>query len=334
MGFILSSIILVILIGVIMAIFSPSKFRRIERTCKGWIYDLEMFIEDKDDFHHYWKASALISSQLKQQYDFKRMRKYNDTLTLIEKNQQAREKTFRAFGEIWDDYIKDDIRRVEALTKKVEKAIAAQKNETRAHVNEFNAAIQVFADRHETGLDSAVDISSIEIKSDGDTVGPKLYPVAAYGCPNPSEVMDFAVGLVDPTKETKKHNLLTALQIEAREREIEVLNNALNEQEEQITLEQALIDQRARKKPSATLECEVTYVEPALGFVEINAGARGDKNRVVKGSQLTVMRGDKKVCDLIVTQVTDSRAIAYIQAGTLGIGDKVQVGDRVIAKKD
>ena len=253
-----TTLILVIIAGMILALFMPSTFRKWERTCKGWIYDLEMFIEDKDDFHHYWKASALISSQLKQQYDFKRMRKYNDTLTLIDKNQQAREKTFRAFGEIWDDYIKDDIRRVEALTKKVEKAIAAQKNETRAHVNEFNAAIQVFADSEQTGLDSVGDVSAIEIKADGDTVGPKLYPVAAYVCPNPSEVMDFAVGLVDPTKETKKHNLLTALQIEAREREIEVLNNALNEQEEQITLEQALIDQRASKKPSATLECEVT----------------------------------------------------------------------------
>ena len=293
-----------------------------------------MFIEDKDDFHHYWKASALISSQLKQQYDFKRMRKYNDTLTLIEKNQQAREKTFRAFGEIWDDYIKDDIRRVEALTKKVEKAIAAQKNETRAHVNEFNAAIQVFADSEQTGLDSAVDISSIEIKADGDTVGTKLYPVAAYGCPDPSEVMDFAVGLVDPTKETKKHNLLAALRIEAKKREIEVLNNVLNDHEEHITLEQALIDQRASKKPSATLECEVTYVDPALMFVEINAGARGDKNRVVKGSQLTVMRGDMKVCDLIVTQVTDTKAIAYPQRDTLGVGQIIKVGDRVIAKKD
>ena len=46
------------------------------------------------------------------------------------------------------------------------------------------------------------------------------------------------------------------------------------------------------------------------------------------------MRGDKKVCDLIVTQVTDTKAIAYPQRDTLGAGQIIKVGDRVIAKKD
>ena len=335
MGFILSSIILVILIGVIMAIFSPSKFRRIERTCKGWMYELKLLITGQYEYPEAWKQTALLSSQLKQKHDNEQMQKKCDSVIVyLEAHKQAREETFQAFNKIWDDYIKDDIRRVEALTKKVEKAIAAQENETRARVDHFNAAIQKYADSEQTGLDSVGDVSAIEIKADGDTVGTKLYPVAAYGCPDPSEVMDFAVGLVDPTKETKKHNLLAALRIEAKKREIEVLNNVLNDHEEHITLEQALTGQRARKKPSATLECEVTYVDPALGFVEINAGARGDKNRVVKGSQLTVMRGDMKVCDLIVTQVTDTKAIAYTQRDTLGVGQIIKIGDRVIAKKD
>ena len=100
-----------------------------------------------------------------------------------------------------------------------------------------------------------------------------------------------------------------------------------------ITLEAAPQKQYARKKASAELDCNITFVDRNYGFVHINAGAKGDKNRVLKGSELTVLRGGKKVCDLIVTQVTDTEAIAYVQDGTLGVNERVKVGDRVVAKR-
>ena len=106
-----------------------------------------------------------------------------------------------------------------------------------------------------------------------------------------------------------------------------------NDDVEHITLETAIKEQRARKKASAELDCNITFVDRNYGFVRINAGAKGDKNRVLKGSELTVLRGGKKVCDLIVTQVTDTEAIAYVQDGTLGVNERVKVGDRVVAKR-
>ena len=99
-----------------------------------------------------------------------------------------------------------------------------------------------------------------------------------------------------------------------------------------ITLEAAPQKQHARKKASAELNCNIVFVDRNYGFVRIDAGAKGDTKRVQKGSELTVLRADKKVCDLIVTQLTDTEAIAYVQDGTLGVGDIVKVGDKVVAK--
>lgn len=282
---------------------------------------------DSGDLSKIQKKTAIASKSVKDSHD-------REIRSRFFKLRANRIRIAYAVEDQWCGKLLDDKKQVDAIIEKVEKAIANQQEETKSRVDEYNAAIQVFANQEETGLDSVGDVSAIEIKTEGDTVGPKLYPVTAYGCPNASEVMDFAVGLIDPTKETKKHNLLVALQIEARNREIEVLNNVLNDHEEHITLESALKEQRARKKASAELECNVTYVNRDYGFIHINAGAKGDKNRVLKGSQLTVLRGDKKVCDLIVTQVTDTEAIAYVQNGTLGVGDRVEVGDKVVAKKD
>ncbi len=282
---------------------------------------------DSGDLAKIQKKTALASKSVKESHD-------REIRSRFFKLRANRIRIAYAVEDHWCKLLINDKKQVDALTEKVEKAIAEQQKETKSRVDDFNAAVQVFADSEQTGLDSVGDVSAIEIKSEGSTVGPNLYPVATYGYPDASEVTDFAVGLIDPTKETKKHNLLVALKIKAREREIEVLNNVLNDHEEHITLETALKEQRARKKASAELDCLVTFVNRDYGFIHINAGAKGDKNRVLKGSELTVLRGGKKVCDLIVTQVTDTEAIAYVQDGTLGVGDRVKVGDKVVAKKD
>lgn len=334
-----ATLILVILTGIVLAWFMPSKYHKLEHTCKEWICKLEMRIRGQVEYPDIWKQTALISSQLttqqKLKLDSERVQvRNNSVISYLEAQKQAREKTFRAFNKIWCDYIRNDIRRVEALTNKVEAAIKEKKNITRRRVEDYNEALQALASSDESGLESLDDISAVEIKRGGSCVGPKLFRVTEYDYPDASEVMDFIGSLIDSSGAYKKHNLLVALQIEAREREIEVLNNVLNDHEEHITLETALKEKRARRKASAELACNVTYVNRDYGFIHINAGAKSGKNRVLKGSQLTVMRGNKKVCDLIVTQVTDTEAIAYVQNGTLGVRDKVQVGDRVIAKKD
>ena len=281
---------------------------------------------DSGDLAKIQKKTAIASKSVKESHD----REIRSRFLKLRAN---RIKIAYVLEDHWCELLIKDQEQVNALTEKVEKAIVAQQEDTKRRVDEYNAAIQVFADGEQTGLEPA-NVDAITIKEEGNTVGPKLYPVATYGYPEASEVTDFAAGLIDPTKETKKHNLLVALQIKAREREIEVLKNVLNDHEEHITLETALKEQRARKKASAELNCNITFVDRNYGFVRINAGAKGDTNRVLKGSELTVLRGEKKVCDLIVTQVTDTEAIAYVQDGTLGVGDIVKVGDKVVAKKD
>ena len=90
-------------------------------------------------------------------------------------------------------------------------------------------------------------------------------------------------------------------------------------------------DRQARLSPPE-LKCSVTYVDPSYAFLMLNAGI--DNGGVVIGSRLAVMRGDKKICELNVTNVQSRQSIAYVVKGTMLAGESVKVGDRVVSVRN
>lgn len=86
-------------------------------------------------------------------------------------------------------------------------------------------------------------------------------------------------------------------------------------------------DRRARLSP-ADLNCRISRAETGLAYVVIDKGIDGG---VVIGSRLAVMRGDKKICELNVTNVEANRSSCDLVYNTLITGEMVQTGDRVVA---
>lgn len=96
----------------------------------------------------------------------------------------------------------------------------------------------------------------------------------------------------------------------------------------------AISEQKKIKKNKVHKDNRVTFVNNDYGFIHISIGNTSSRKQIRKGSQLYVMRNDKFVCILIVSQVTENEAIAYIQNGTLELGEQVKVGDKVIEKNN
>ena len=90
-------------------------------------------------------------------------------------------------------------------------------------------------------------------------------------------------------------------------------------------------DRQARISPPE-LKCSVTYVDPGYAFITLNAGI--DNGGVVIGSRLAVMRGDKKICELNVTNVQARESIAYVVKKSMLAGEAVKVGDRVVSVRN
>ena len=87
-------------------------------------------------------------------------------------------------------------------------------------------------------------------------------------------------------------------------------------------------DRQARISPPE-LKCQVSYVDPGYAFMTLNAGI--DNGGVVIGSRLSVMRGDRKICELSVTNVQSRESVAYVVKGTMLAGERVKVGDTVVS---
>ncbi len=86
-------------------------------------------------------------------------------------------------------------------------------------------------------------------------------------------------------------------------------------------------DRQARISPP-DLSCSVLTSDPQWDYVILDAGV--DKGIVI-GSRLSVMRGEKKVCELNVTLVESNRSSCDVVYSTLQPGDRVRPGDKVIA---
>lgn len=86
-------------------------------------------------------------------------------------------------------------------------------------------------------------------------------------------------------------------------------------------------ERRARISP-VELECFISTADSNWDYVIVDKGLDGG---IIIGSRLAVMRGDKKICELIVTLVEANRASGDIVHSTLVTGEEVRVGDRVVS---
>ncbi|MBQ2814445.1 MAG: hypothetical protein IJE66_05530 [Akkermansia sp.] len=89
-------------------------------------------------------------------------------------------------------------------------------------------------------------------------------------------------------------------------------------------------DRMARISPPE-LKCTVISADPNWDYVILDAGI--DKG-VVIGSRLAVLRGDRKICELNVTVVEDSRSSAEVVYTTIRPGDTVKPGDTIISVRN
>lgn len=87
-------------------------------------------------------------------------------------------------------------------------------------------------------------------------------------------------------------------------------------------------DRQARISPKE-LECRVLSVSDQWDYIVLDSGIN---KGIVIGSRLTVMRGDRKICELNVATVEKSRAVCDVVYKTLVTGERVQAGDRVIVE--
>ncbi len=89
-------------------------------------------------------------------------------------------------------------------------------------------------------------------------------------------------------------------------------------------------DRQARISP-AELSCNVLTADPQWDYVILDAGVN---KGIVIGSRLAVMRGDKKICELNVTLVEASRTSCDVVYSTMLPGERVEIGDRVVAVRN
>lgn len=141
----------------------------------------------------------------------------------------------------------------------------------------------------------------------------------------PEEIIAAAKALMDANVELQAKIDAENAQIESLGAESERLNGLIDKARK---LGQ---DRQARLSPPE-LKCSVSYVDPSYAFLMLNAGI--DNGGVVIGSRLAVMRGDKKICELNVTNVQSRQSIAYVVKGTMLAGESVKVGDRVVSVRN
>ncbi len=86
-------------------------------------------------------------------------------------------------------------------------------------------------------------------------------------------------------------------------------------------------DRKARLSPPE-LKCAVMHVDKTWDYVVLDAGI--DKGIVI-GSRLAVMRGETRICDLIVSLVESNRTSCEVVYSTMLPGEAVQPGDVVVS---
>lgn len=172
------------------------------------------------------------------------------------------------------------------------------------------------------------------LKSETETVERELKDVVSKTAPvvdldpdssEPAEIIAAAKALMDENIELQSKIDAENDQIATLGAESERLNGLID------AARKLGQDRQARISPPE-LKCSVTYVDPGYAFITLNAGI--DNGGVVIGSRLAVMRGDKKICELNVTNVQARESIAYVVKKSMLAGEAVKVGDRVVSVRN
>lgn len=77
----------------------------------------------------------------------------------------------------------------------------------------------------------------------------------------------------------------------------------------------------------ADFVCKITHIDYERDFLILNAGANSG---IVEGEKLSVVRDGYKVCDLKITKITPTEAVAVILKDTMLLGEQVKVNDAVM----
>ncbi len=110
--------------------------------------------------------------------------------------------------------------------------------------------------------------------------------------------------------------------------EIEVLDSDISVTNSNIAAAKKLARDRRDRKSPPEMKCGVLHVDKTWDYVILDAGI--DKGIVI-GSRLAVMRGEVKVCDVIVSLVESNRASCEVVYSTMRPGDTVLPGDVVVS---
>lgn len=117
-------------------------------------------------------------------------------------------------------------------------------------------------------------------------------------------------------------------EVKAMSDEVEGLENAINTTKSMIeAAKKTAADRRSRISPP-DLKVAVASVDKEWDYVILDGGIDKD---IVIGSRLAVMRGESKVCELIVTLVEGSKSSCEVVYSTMRPGDSVRPGDIVVA---
>ena len=109
---------------------------------------------------------------------------------------------------------------------------------------------------------------------------------------------------------------------------IQSLQSRMDTLNEDIAKEDALARERQSRVSPESLSCNVVMANPGWDYVIVDAGVN---DGIIIGSRLSVMRGNRKICEMNVTLVENNRSSCDIVMSTLLTGETVEPGDRVVS---
>lgn len=128
----------------------------------------------------------------------------------------------------------------------------------------------------------------------------------------------------------ESNNALKA-QVESEDKVIQDLAADITATKKAIEEAKALADERRRRVSPADLKCAVLTADPTWDYVILDSGVN---KGIVIGSRLAVMRGERKVCELLVTLVETDKSSCDVVYSTMRPGDKVSAGDTVVSVRN
>jgi hypothetical protein len=147
---------------------------------------------------------------------------------------------------------------------------------------------------------------------------------------------DALKGLPDPDELIPKIKRMTSQLTQAKSgiatEDAKLANLTRNDKNAQKRIDHLrnLIKLTTTGKSYPTLNTRISSVYRNWGFVILSAG---DKQGVITGSTLDVMRGGEVIGKLKVTAVESGRSAADVMLESLAEGTTLQVGDKVVAEK-